>query len=328
MGPFKRSGTFGLVGVFVVMALCAFIALTMGQGEANPKDALALIFGVIGVYIVLLFLFQTRDLSKAEAADAQAATLTAEEIENPATLDEPKLFAALAIRPIDADAVRARMEIWGSTRQSIRLGMLICALIFLTVPPVYLLETWITVIVGVPLIAGIALWKSVSLLSSGGDLDQAYERSSRAMAPLGLSVAERPEVVIEPKSAAPFRMGTTVRGALVLEGERHGRHVTVRMPAEGVRSKSEVHVATHAPKFEFKSSDGKLRPAKGARDEVRQALRAVPGSTRWTGVRGAGGEEGISVERKGVGGGEWLLDLWVAERLADALDRSPTAPRA
>ena len=36
----------------------------------------------------------------------------------------------------------------------------------------------------------------------------------------------------------------------------------------------------------------------------------------------AGGPEGISFERKGDSGGEWLLDLWLAERLADALGAS------
>ena len=50
------------------------------------------------------------------------------------------------------------------------------------------------------------------------------------MAPLGLKVVERPTIVIEPKGVAPFRMGPTLRGALVLEGVRHGRDITVRMP--------------------------------------------------------------------------------------------------
>lgn len=35
--------------------LVAIVALSLGQGEANPKDALALIFAIIGVFIVLLF---------------------------------------------------------------------------------------------------------------------------------------------------------------------------------------------------------------------------------------------------------------------------------
>jgi hypothetical protein len=64
------------VGVFVVAGLAVLVSLTMGQGEAKPKDALALIFGITGVYLVLLFLFQLRDLSKAEAADAESLDLS------------------------------------------------------------------------------------------------------------------------------------------------------------------------------------------------------------------------------------------------------------
>lgn len=258
MSSFKTSGRFGLIGVFVVAGLTAWVALTMGQGEAKPKDALALIFGIIAAYVVLLFLLQTRDLSKAEAADAGSAPAPAPaEIQNPATLDEAQLFAALAVRPIDPDAARARKEMWSSTRASIRLGMLICLLIFLAVPPIYLLDTFVPLIIGAPLIAGIALWKSMSLLSSGGELDQAYERAGRAMAPLGLAVIERPTVTIEAKYAGPpFHMGPAIHGALVLEGERHGRAVTVRMPSGGVRTVSQVYVAARSLEFEFLATGG------------------------------------------------------------------------
>jgi len=241
-------------------------------------------------------------------------------VANPAMLDEPSLWAAMAIRPIDADAVRARKEIWGTTRSSIRLGMLICALIFLTVPPIYLLETFVPLMIGVPLIAGITLWKSARLLATGGDLDQAYDLADRAMAPLGLAATERPEIRIEPKSVAPLRLGPGIHGAVVLEGERHGRPVSVRMPAdEGVRSKCEVRVGVDSPSFEFRTRDGRLKAEDGAPPTVVAALKAVPNSTRWNGVRGEGGADGIAVERKGVGSGDWLLDLWLAERLADAV---------
>lgn len=296
----------------------ALVALTFGQGEANPKDALALIFGILGVFIVLLFTLQTHDISEAEAADAHSLELVPAEIDNPATLDEPTLWATMAIRPIDADAVRARKQIWRSTRQSIRTGMLICALIFVTVPPVYLLDTFLPLIVGVPAIVGVALWKSGRLLTSGGELDQAYERANRAMAPLGLTVAERPQVTIETRSAAPPRVGSALHGALVLAGERHGHQVTVQMPAgEGIRSASEVRLATNAPAFQFRARDGRLEADDGAPPAIREALEQLPNSQRWNGVRGTGDKEGIVVERTGVKGDDWVLDLWLAERLAD-----------
>jgi hypothetical protein len=303
------------------MALVAVIALTMVEpDDPDPKGPLALIFGVVGLYMLLLFFFQSRDLSRAEAADARASTLKPEEIENPATLDESSLWAAMAVRPIDADAIRARKAIWSTTRGSMRLGMLITALIFLSVPPIYLLDTFVPLMIGAPLIAGIALWKSSRLLASGGELDEAYEESGKAMAPLGLELVERPEVVIEPKSVAPFRMGPGFRGALVMEGERHGRRVHVRMPAgRGVRTHSEVFVTGAAREFEFKARDGRLKAEAGAPPSAAARLKAVPNSPRWNGVRGHAGPDGIVVERKSVTGTDWLLDLWLAEQLADAI---------
>jgi hypothetical protein len=104
-GGFKRSGVFGLVGVFVVAALAIAIALTMGQGEANPKLALGLIFGVIAIFCVILFALQRSDLSRAAGGDAAAVSRAAAgggQVDNPTTMGEPELWAALAIAPIDA----------------------------------------------------------------------------------------------------------------------------------------------------------------------------------------------------------------------------------
>jgi hypothetical protein len=311
----RRSSWFGIVGVLVVMVACAVVGLTMGQGEASPKDAYAVMFGIIGLYLVILFALQLRDVSAAEARDAAAASVRPQDIENPAMVDEPTLFAAMAVHPIDAGAVRARKQIWATSRASINTGIVVCILIFLTVPPIYLFETFVPLVVGVPLIAGVAVWKSLRLI--GGGLDDAYDSASRAMAPLGLEIVEQPTLTIEPKSAAPFRVGPAMHGALVLEGRRHGNAVTVRMPTSaGLRTPSEVLVHAAAPPFEFRARDGRLRAEKDAPAAVRRSLEAVPNSTRWNGVRGEAGPEGVIVRRKSAAGGDMLLDLWLAERLA------------
>jgi hypothetical protein len=303
----------------VTAGLVAVVALQADPQDANPKEILALIFGIIGTFVVLMFLLQSLDLRRAEATDARTPAVEPGDIDNPATMEERDLFAAMAVHPIDADAVRARREIWGTVRTSMRTGMLVTGLIFLSVPPVYLLDTFIPLIVGGSLIAAIALFKSASLMSSGGDLDKAYDLASRAMAPLGLKVMERPTIVIEPKSVAPFRMGPTLRGALVLEGARHGRDITIRMPSGGVRTASEVAIAGAAPEFEFKARDGRLKAGEGAPDTVAAALKSVPNSTRWNGVRGGGDAGALVVGRKGAASGDMLLDLWLGERLAEAL---------
>lgn len=94
-GGFKRSSRFGIIGVFVVMAACAAIGLTLGSGQANPKLALGLIFGVIAVYCVILFALQRTDLNRVAGSDARdssrAAAEGGREIENPTTMSDPDL---------------------------------------------------------------------------------------------------------------------------------------------------------------------------------------------------------------------------------------------
>lgn len=319
MGAFRRSGTFGIVGVIAVMAIVAAIALNSDPRDADPKGTFVLIFGVLIVFVVVLFVLQRLDLRSAEGADAEAMTTPPQSIENPAALEEAELWAAMAIRPIDRAAVKARKDTWSTARSSQNTAMLVTLLIFLTVPPIYLFDTFVPLFVGGPLIAGIALWKSVRLL--GGGFDQAYETAGRAMAPLGLDVVEHPDLTIEPKYVGPpMRMGATLRGALVMAGERHGRPVSVRMPSTGgVRTPSTVRVGAHPTAFEFKARDGRLKAADGAPEAVRAVLAGVPNSQRWNGVSGSGGGEWIEVARKSSKSGDWLLDLWLAERLADAV---------
>jgi hypothetical protein len=63
-----------------------------------------------------LFGFQRSDLERAAGSSACASELAAAEggraVENPMTMSEPELWAAMAVKPIDAEAVRARSEMW------------------------------------------------------------------------------------------------------------------------------------------------------------------------------------------------------------------------
>jgi hypothetical protein len=79
----------------------AVIASTAGN-EANPKGTLALIFGVIAVFVVILFVLQRSDLERVAGGDAKAVQQAVAEgggrIENPTTMGEQQLWAALAVR--------------------------------------------------------------------------------------------------------------------------------------------------------------------------------------------------------------------------------------
>lgn len=232
-GGFKRSGIVGIVGVIVVAALVAVIATTTGEGQANPKTTYALIFGVIAVFVVILFTLQRSDLNRVSGVDARETSRGAAEggrqIENPTTLGDAELWAAMAVGPVDREAIEARAAMWGSARRSQNLAMLVMLLILLTVPSIYLLESFVPLLIGGPLIVIAALWGSVKALMPGGELDKGYDNVGRAMAPLGLAVTERPTVSIEMREPVSGRYGPKVQGALVLSGERNGRRVSVRV---------------------------------------------------------------------------------------------------
>jgi hypothetical protein len=320
-GGFKRSGLFGLIGVVVVAIVVAVIASTAGN-EANPKGTLALIFGVIAVFVAILFVLQRSDLERVAGTDAKAVQRAAAEgggkIEDPTTMGEQQLWAALAVRPIDNEAIKARSQMWDAGRRSLRLGMIVTLLIFLTVPSIYLFESLLPLLIGGPLIVIAALYGSFRALAPGGEMDSAYDKVGLAMAPLGLEVTERPKVDIEVREATTGRVGPRIHGALVLSGERHGRPVSVRLGSGEVSPHSEVTVRVATPEFKAKSRDGKVRPGEEVPAPFADALRTMPNSTRWKKLTVEGGPEGIVVARKGGDQADWLCDLWLAERLADA----------
>jgi hypothetical protein len=321
-GGFKRSGVFGIVGVFVVAALAIVMATTTGQGEANPKLTLGLIFGVIALFCLILFALQRSDLTRAAGGDAAATARAAAEggrqVDNPTTLGEPELWAAMATAPIDADSVRARDEVWDVSRRSQGLAMVVTLLIFLTVPTIYLTESFVPLLIGGPLIVIAALYGAFRAIGPGGEISQSYERTDRAMKPLGLRVTERPEGGFEMRMPTTPGFDYRLRGWTVLSGERNGRQVAVRLGGHEDAGTSEVYVGGGAPEFSARSRDGRVRLQNGAPAAIETALAAVPNSTRWKRLEINGGAEGIVVIRRKGKQRDWLCDLWLAERLASA----------
>ena len=321
-GGFKRSGLFGIFGVIAVAAIVVVIGLSTESSDANPQTTYALIFGVVGVFLVILFALQRADLNRVSGTDARGSTRAAAEggrqIDNPTTMSDPDLWAAMAVKPIDSEAVKARAAGWEAGRRSQDLAMVVTLLVFLTVPPIYFFESFVPLLIGGPLIVIAALWGSIRALMPGGEMDRGYENVGVAMAPLGFEVTERPSVDIEVREATTGRVGPKIRGALVLEGLRHGRRVSVRLDSTETTARSTVRVAAPVPQFEAKSRDGRVRPVDGAPQGVIATLKEAPNSTRWKKVAVEGGPEAIEVVRKGGGQADWLCDLWLAERLAES----------
>jgi hypothetical protein len=321
-GGVKRSGAFGLVGVFVVAALVGVIALTMGQDDPNPKLALGLIFGVIALFCVVLFALQRSDLERAAGGDSAASSRAAAEggrqVDNPTTMAEPDLWAAMAIAPIDADSVRARDQTWDIGRRSQKLAIVVTILIFLTVPAIYLLESFVPLLIGGPLIVLAALYGSFRAIGPGGAIEESYALTDRAMAPLGLAVTERPDGGFEMRFGSPG-FDYRLRGWTVLSGNRHGRPVVVRIGGNEDAGANEVAIAVpFAGEWTARSRDGRVRPGDGAPAEIVAALAEVPNSTRWKRLEIEAGPEGLLLTRKKGDARDWLCDLWLAERLAPA----------
>jgi hypothetical protein len=250
----------------------------------------------------------------AAAADAKHGIGAPRQVDDPTDLDEGALWAALAVKPIGSEALKARGWMWESARRGIRLAVVISILIFLSIPATYLFDSFVPLLVGGLLIAVAAVYGSVRLIGSRRELDRAYENADRAMQPLGLRVCERPEAALVPRAPAMPGYSARLRGPLILSGERHGRTVTVHQE-NGV---SEVTVRRPVPVFEARARDGRMRPARATPTAVRSALAEAPNSTRWNGIGVSGGREGITVRRTSDLG-DWLCDLWLAERLTAAL---------
>jgi hypothetical protein len=321
-GGFKRSSRFGLIGAFVVAILVAVIGLTMGEGEANPKLALGLIFGVLAVFVVVLLLLQRSDLERVAGGDASASSRAAAEggrqVENPTTMEEVDLWAAMATGPIDADAVKARSEMWDVGRRSLKLGAVIFLLIFLTVPSIYLFESFVPLLIGGPLIVIAALYGSYRAIAPGGEIDRGFERMNRAMGPLGLQVSQRPKGGFETRAPTMPGFDYRLRGQTVLSGERHGCQVDVSFGGYEEAGVSQVAVRMAGPEWSARSRDGRVKPKEGAPEGVVSLLGKLKNSTRWNHLEVEAGADGIVITRKKAGQSDWLCDLWLAESLAVA----------
>jgi hypothetical protein len=196
--------------------------------------------------------------------------------------------------------------------------MVVTPLIFLTVPSMYLLESFVPILIGGPIIVLVALWGSIRALAPGGEMERGYDNVGKAMAPLGLEVTERPEVSIETREPVTGRVGPKIRGALVLSGERHQRPIEVRLGGNEKTGSSEISVGVPSHAFKARSRDDRVRPSGDAPEAIAAALKAVPNSTRWRKLTVEGGPDGVVVTRKGGEQADWLCDLWLAERLARA----------
>lgn len=318
--PVRRSGAFWIFWVAVAAAACAAIALTTGQHQADPKGTLAAIFGVLALLFVGFFVVRIREVTAGKAADLRGARGGAQlTIDDPTALSSSELYGAMAIRPVDGAALKARARTWDEERKGISSAVPIVVLIFLCVPPIYFFHTFIPTIAGAVVIGSFGLYKSFRLMRGG--LAGLYDLSDQVMAPLGLNVTEHYTVSVEPSLARGGGPAPVTRGALEMQGERHGRHIKIRTPATGGgRSTRTIEVSTGSSStFEVRARDGRFHAVGDAPEPIQALIAALPRSSRWTGVRAQAKDGLVVVRRKPAGASDPVLDLWLAERVAAVL---------
>ena len=83
---------------------------------------------------------QRGDIQRAAAGTRAPPAESPHPVDDPTKLDDCELWSALAMTSIDTEGIRAREEMWDFGRRGIGLAAVICVLIFLTVPAIYLFE--------------------------------------------------------------------------------------------------------------------------------------------------------------------------------------------
>jgi hypothetical protein len=128
-----------------------------------------------------------------------------------------------------------------------------------------------------------------------------------------------PDIGIE--SRVDGSLKTRVAGPTVIRGRRHGREVEVRLQA----SQYVTNISGSLPAGEANGDgrSGRLGALAGAPPALERAVADLPSDQRWRSVELTTGPDGVSVTRKArssdAGESRWLYDLWLAERIAGAL---------
>ena len=158
------------------MVAVVLVALSVDPTDPNPKGTYALIFGIVGAYVFLLLAIQRLDIEAAARQRARPSIAPGTTIDNPMTVPEPDLWAALATGPIGDQAIRAHGLAWGLVRKSNNTAWIVCVLIFTCVPMTYMLESFVPVLVGAALIVLVSIAYLVGLAGAGGgELQDAYD---------------------------------------------------------------------------------------------------------------------------------------------------------
>ena len=117
-----------------------------------------------------------------------------------------------------------------------------------------------------------------------------------------------------------FGPARVLGGHTEMVGQRHGRHVAIRLE-EG---SSSIELGCSCEPFAVAGTgDGWAGERDGAPTAVAALLDAITPHERWVGIEITAGSEGLVLRRAAAPTRSWMHDLWLAERFADAAAHCP-----
>jgi len=309
-----------LYRLWVVGGLVAivFLVVRVGISTKPGDDPPYLLFGAaVGIYLMGILLMQGIALLRTNPTPEVEATPAGELPQTPQGMQ-----AALTLP--GADGERARSGAKRAHKQSI--GLFIpTALIAILLPLggyLYISGTVTGVWqpfgetgIGIPIAAlpGLAMVLVMALMLPF-NMRRAREATDDYNSGLGLRISATPKSILLPRIGTDG-IGHHVVGPTVMEGERYGRHVVM----EAYSGSTAVLVQAPTEPFRLTGSGGRVSADGPVPGWVNQALTRVPSDSRWHKVTIEGGPAGIRADRKGSAlDSDWLVDLWLAEVLADA----------
>lgn len=308
-----------LIVALMFAGVIASVVVVNGRPGADPsgKDAMIPVLAVVVVGMLAIIVVQTRSRHRMRAHDLRAAEERARAPlapladAGPASAEDVQ--ASLAITRDGGRDLAARKAGWDIADSSGR-GAAIATLLVIVLMPAAIVTQNPTVIVfaAIPIVL-FALYQAARVMRPGGQLDQGYAAADEMMAPLGLQGIERPQWM--PMPYATGEVHSTVIGPTVLGGTRHGRDVVVVLQG----GDSQVAVACASPAFRLTGGDGVLHAGDGVPPAVLGAIGTLAPAPVWSSARVEGGDGRILVTRRRGGQKRWSHDLWLAERLADAV---------
>jgi hypothetical protein len=220
------------------------------------------------------------------------------------------LFAAMTIQGGDSQAAEADRRAsqrnlleWYAWANLIALYPLFW--VWLAVLGIYSIDGALMVAVYLVLIAAM-LVRTYFMFSTGRQ-----SGNDGYLLPLGLDI-------VDPAQSSPewFIAQDITETRTLVVGERYGRSVTITIDSRLIITQ----VAGNPPSFQITSKAGKLVANDQAPPAVKENLRSLRKAKRWQGIVLAAGEHGMQIQRSARKENMWLYDLWLVERLYEAIE--------